>query len=55
MVGMLHFTPDQARAMSLKEIKAAIDGFEEFNGGGRERDLPTMDEVDEMMRLYPDT
>lgn len=52
---MKNFTPDQVRAMSLQEVTAAIDGFQEFNGAGRDGDLPTMDEVDEMMRLYPDT
>lgn len=57
MVGMMHFTPDQVRAMSLPEISAAIDGFQEFNGGKQDKfaDLPTMEEVEEMMALYPDT
>lgn len=54
MVGMLHFTPDQVRAMSLAEIGIAMDGFQEFNGGKRD-DVPTMDEVEAMMLLYPDT
>lgn len=51
---MKNFTPDQVRAMSLKEITAAIDGFQEFNGAERD-DVPTMEEIEEMMRLYPDT
>lgn len=53
MVGMLRFTPDQVRAMSLAEISAAIDGFQEFNSGNR-NDIPSWEEVEEMMRLYPD-
>ncbi len=57
MVGMMRFTPDQVRAMSLIEVHAAIDGFQEFNGAKSDKfaDLPTPDEVEEMMRLYPDT
>lgn len=51
---MMHFTPDQVRAMSLAEIGAAIDGFQEFNGDKRNNDLPSLDEVEELMRLYPD-
>lgn len=55
MVGMMHFTPDQVRRMSLREIGAAIDGFAEFNGGKNADDHPTLDEVHELMKLYPDT
>jgi len=54
MVGMKNFTPDQVRAMSLAEVSAAIDGFQEFNGSKRD-DVPTMEEVEAMMQLYPDT
>lgn len=53
MVGMLHFTPDQVRGMSLAEIGLAIDGFKEFNGA-KSDEYPTLDELDELMRLYPD-
>lgn len=42
---MLHFTPDEVRGMSLAEIDAAIDGFREFNGQGRDAEPPTRDEV----------
>lgn len=54
MVGMMHFTPEQVRDMSLAEIGAAIDGFTEFNSGKRGDDHPTLDEVYELMKLYPD-
>lgn len=55
MVGILHFRPRDVRDMSLAEISAAIDGFTEFNGGGQDAGVPTMEEVEEMMRLHPDT
>jgi hypothetical protein len=51
---MLHFTPDQVRAMSLAEIGAATDGFQELNSGGKEPPV-TREEFEEMKRLYPDT
>ncbi len=54
MVGMMHFTPDQVRRMSLAEIGAAIDGFQEFNGGKKADDHPTLDEVYELMKQFPD-
>lgn len=55
MTGAKTFTPDQVRDMSLAEISAAIDGYMEANGAeDKFRDLPTPEEVEEMMRLYPD-
>lgn len=53
MTGMLHIIPREVRAMSFAEVAAAIDGFTEFNSKS-EPDVPTMEEVEEMMRLYPD-
>lgn len=50
---MKNFTPEQVRDMSLAEANAALDGFQELNGSKRD-DVPTMEEVEEMMRLYPD-
>lgn len=53
---MKNFTPDQVRGMSVAEITAAIDGFQEFNGAGDNADdVPTWDEIEEAMRLSPDT
>ncbi len=56
MTGAKSFTPDQVRAMSVAEISAAIDGYLEANGADDKfRDLPTPEEVEEMMQLYPDS
>ena len=54
MVGMLRFTPDQVRAMSLAECFIAIDGFIEMHraqAGVRADDYPTQEEHEELMRL----
>lgn len=51
---MMHFAPRAVREMSLAEVSAALDGFQEFNGG-KQNDVPTREELEEMMRLYPDT
>lgn len=54
---MMHFTPDQVRRMSLAEATLAIDGFIEMRNaeaGVRDVEPPTLDEVHELMMLYPD-
>lgn len=54
MCGMLRFTPDQVRAMSLAEAFAAIDGFVEMQkaqAGVKPDEFPTMEEHEEIMRL----
>jgi hypothetical protein len=42
---MKNFTPDQVRRMSLTEIRLAIEGFQEFNGGERANASPTQEEA----------
>lgn len=58
MVGMLGFTPDEVRAMSLAEAALAIDGFGEKvrAEAGVPPDVgpPSLEEVHELMLLYPD-
>lgn len=54
---MLGFTPDQVRAMSIPEALLAIDGFSEMRraeAGVKRDEFPTMEEIHEMMLLYPD-
>lgn len=55
---MLGFTPDEVRAMSLAEAGLAIEGFTEMRraeaGQSAAVDPPTLDEVRELMELYPD-
>lgn len=54
MCGMLRFTPDQVREMSLSEAFLAMEGFAEMQkaqAGVEPDDFPTQEEHDEIMRL----
>ena len=54
---MLRFTPDEVRAMSIPEALLAIEGFSEMRraeAGASKNEYPTMEEIHEMMLLYPD-
>ncbi len=56
---MMGFTPDQVRAMSLAEAQLAISGFVEMRqaeaGVQASVEPPSIEEVRELMKLYPDT
>lgn len=58
MVGMLGFTPDEVRNMSLAEAALAMDGFGEKvraeAGVPNVVEPPSIEEVNELMLLYPD-
>ena len=54
MCGMLRFTPDQVRDMSLSEAFLAMEGFAEMQqaqAGVRPDEFPTQEEHDELMKL----
>lgn len=54
MCGMMRFTPDQVRGMSLAEAFAAIDGFAEMQkaqAGVKADEFPTADEHEQIMSL----
>jgi hypothetical protein len=54
MTGMLRFTPDQVRDMSLSEAFLAMEGFAEMQqaqAGVRPDEFPTQEEHDELMKL----
>lgn len=56
MVGVMNFTPAEVRSMSLAECYAAMDGLNDYNSAqDPKNDVPTREELEEMMRLYPDT
>lgn len=56
MCGMLRFTPDEVRSMSLAEAFLAIDGFIEMQnaqaGVRPAGDYPTIEEHEELVRIY---
>jgi hypothetical protein len=52
-MGMIGWTPTQFWNATLHEIIPAIDGFIEFNGGGKETPM-TNEELKDLMELYPD-
>lgn len=52
--GMMGFTPDQVRAMSLAEVMLAIGGFVEMRraeAGVDDDEFPTQEEHDAIMAL----
>jgi hypothetical protein len=54
MCGMMRYTPDQVRSMSLAEAFAAIDGFVEMQkaqAGVKADEFPTLEEHEQLMRL----
>lgn len=52
---MMGFSPKVFWESSPIEILMAIDGFGEFNSGGKEQEAPmTSDRISELMELYPD-
>tara|TARA_R110001592_G_scaffold75688_1_gene229014 strand:- start:3152 stop:3313 length:162 start_codon:yes stop_codon:yes gene_type:complete len=52
---MMGMTPKTFWNTSPQEIYMAIDGFIEFNSGGKEQETPmTSDRLKELQELYPD-
>ena len=54
-LGVLKLRPDDFWNMSLQEYWLAIEGFNEYQGGEKQKDVPMLrDELEEMMERYPD-
>jgi len=51
--GVLHWPPEAFWAATPHDLMAAIDGYDDAHGGGREMPM-TRAELDDLMRLYPD-
>tara|TARA_E500000331_G_C16688814_1_gene468748 strand:+ start:342 stop:512 length:171 start_codon:yes stop_codon:yes gene_type:complete len=52
-LGKMQIAPIHFWDMSFPEFYAAIEGFAEFNSGGKPPPL-TKDGLEELMELYPD-
>ena len=50
--GVLHWTPEAFWRSTLTEYMAAIQGFNEANGGGKKADAPTEDDVAKLVERY---
>lgn len=51
---MMGWKPDEVRAHAIPEFMAAHDGFREFNGATEKPRAATHEQLEELMRLYPD-
>lgn len=52
-LGKMRMDPDVFWNMSFHEFYAALDGFIEFNSGGKPPPL-SRDELEDLMERYPD-
>tara|TARA_Y100001938_G_scaffold19419_2_gene24295 strand:- start:2469 stop:2627 length:159 start_codon:yes stop_codon:yes gene_type:complete len=52
---MMGISPSEFWNMGMPELMIAVDGFTEFNSGGKqESNALTKDELHDMMERYPD-
>jgi len=53
-MGVLSWTPDEFWNATPYELQAALDGWSDAHGAGPQAEPMTLEELEELCKLYPD-